>query len=156
MDEGKPFALAVEELAAKHPGERAWIEAYHTGWLEMVAGPIEGTRDLLQELSTRGHLLLALSNWSAETFPLVRQQEAFRFLDLFEHIYLSGTLRMKKPGAAIFEHLLRDADLAAENCLFIDDAAANITTARGLGFLTHHFTTPEALADDLRRHGLLD
>ena len=48
-----------------------------------------------------------------------------------------------------------DHRLAAADCLFIDDSAANVAGARAVGMAAHHFTTPEVLAADLVRRGLL-
>jgi 2-haloacid dehalogenase len=156
LDRGRPFAEAVAELAARHPEHAAAIRAWHERWIEMIGGPIAGTVALLERLATRGTPLVALSNWSAETFPLVHRQEAFRFLDRFERIFLSGELGMIKPEPGIFEHLLAATGRPAERCFLIDDSAANIAAAGRLGFATHRFRSPELLAEDLRSRGLLD
>ena len=37
----------------------------------MVGGPIPGTAEIIGELAALGVRLFALSNWSAETYPLV-------------------------------------------------------------------------------------
>jgi len=39
--------------------------------------------------------------------------------------------------------------------LFVDDSAANVAGAQAAGLKAHRHTTVEALADLLRRHGLL-
>lgn len=156
LDRGRPFAGAVAELVARHPQEREPIEAFHKRWIEMIGGPISGTVTLLEALQRRGRKLRALTNWSAETFPLVRDDPVYGFLDHFETIYVSGELGLIKPEPEIFEHVLDDLGLAAGRVLFIDDSAKNIATADRMGFATHRFTEPAALAADLRRHGLLD
>jgi 2-haloacid dehalogenase len=156
LDRGRPFAGAVAELVARHPTERAAIEAYHTRWIEMIGGPIDHTVALLEDLKGRGQQLRALTNWSAETFQLVRHDLAYAFLDHFEVIYVSGELGMIKPNDDIFEHVLGDLGLSADQVLFIDDSAKNIETAERLGFATHRFVSPAALEADLRRRQLLD
>ena len=156
LDRGRLFADSVAELVALHPAEREAIEAYHTRWIEMIGGPIDHTVTLLKRLKARGRQLRALTNWSAETFPLVRQDPTYAFLDHFETIYVSGDLRMIKPNDDIFEHVLADVGLAADRVLFIDDSAKNIATADRLGFATHRFSDPADLEDDLRRLQLLD
>lgn len=156
LDRGRPFAGAVAELAARHPTEREAIVAYHTRWIEMIGGPIGPTVSLLEALVSRGQRLRALTNWSAETFGLVRHDPDYAFLDRFEAIYVSGELGMIKPEAAIFEHVLADLERPATGILFIDDSAKNIETADRLGFATHHFTEPLLLEADLRRRRLLD
>ena len=58
LDAGRPFAEAVAELAAHHPHERERIDAYHQRWLEMVAGPIEPTVRILEELDAQGRTVV--------------------------------------------------------------------------------------------------
>jgi 2-haloacid dehalogenase len=150
LDRGRPFAVAVEELAALYPEERPLIEAYRQRWLEMIGGPIGGTVTLLEELAARRTPLRALTNWSAETFTLVHPHPDYAFLERFAQIYVSGELRMIKPNDDIFEHVLEDTGLAAESILFIDDSAANIRTAERLGFVTHRFAGADGLELHLR------
>ena len=155
LDRGRPFAEAVAELVHRHPDQQAEISAYHERWIEMIGGPIDHTVTLLDGLKACGRPLRALTNWSAETFPLVRHDPSYAFLDHFETIYVSGELRMIKPDDDIFRHVLDDLELAPARILFIDDSAKNIATAERLGFATHHFATPAALETDLRRRALL-
>jgi 2-haloacid dehalogenase len=155
LDAGKPFAEGVTELIAQHPHERERIEAYHARWIEMISGPIHGTVAILEELAARGVPLYAITNWSAETFALIRREPAYAFLDLFREIFVSGELRMVKPEPAIFRHALERIGREAPQCLFIDDVEKNVAGAAAVGLAVHRFTTPEALAADLRTRGLL-
>ena len=150
LDAGRSFDEAIEELALRHPEQRPLIAAYRDRWLEMVAGPITPTVALLERLAARSVPLYALTNWSAETFPLVRNDPAYGFLNQFREIFVSGTLGMVKPEAPIFEHVLRSIGRPAASCLFIDDAPANIATADRLGLRTHHFQGPDGLAREPR------
>jgi len=155
LDRGQPFNEAVAELVERHPERRPEIEAYRDRWIEMIGGPIAPTVALLDALDGQGVALRALTNWSAETFPLVRHAEPYRFLDRFKAIYVSGELRMIKPEPDIFHHVVEDVALEPVRILFIDDSAANIATADRLGFTTHHFRGAEGLDADLRRRALL-
>ena len=155
LDRGRPFAQAVAELVERHPEQRQPIEAYQQRWIEMIGGPIDHTVVLLDGLKAGGRQLRALTNWSAETFPLVRHDPVYAFLDHFETIYVSGELRMIKPNDDIFLHVLGDLGTGPERILFIDDSAKNIATADRLGFATHHFSEPADLEADLRRRSLL-
>jgi 2-haloacid dehalogenase len=155
LDAGLPFADAVADLTRLHPGEGARIEAYHRRWLEMVAGPIAPTVALLEELDQNGVPLYALTNWSAETFALVRHDPTYSFLDRFRQIFVSGELRLIKPDPAIYNCMLAGISAAAASCLFIDDSEKNVTAAAGLGLHAHRFTTAGALRAELARLGLL-
>lgn len=152
QDGGRPFAEAVAELSVLYPGYRQFIEAYYTHWGEMLAGAIDGTVTILEELHRQGFYLCALSNWSAETFPLAR--ERFAFLERFQTIVLSGEEGMIKPDPAIFQVLLARIGRRAEECIFIDDVPANTQAARRLGFRAIEFRSPADLRMQLSKHGL--
>lgn len=155
LDAGRPYAEAVAELVARHPHERARIEAYQGRWLEMVAGPMAPTVALLEQLDEAGVPLWALTNWSAETFALVRPDPVYAFLDRFRRIFVSGELRLAKPEPAIFRHVLAAIGAPPEHCLFIDDAQRNVAAAAALGMRTHLFTDAAGLGEELAQLGLL-
>jgi putative hydrolase of the HAD superfamily len=52
---------------------------------------------------------------------------------------------LRKPGAQIFEYVLRDENLEAQETLFIDDTWINIEAAQKLGFKTHHLLPTERI-----------
>src|SRR5204863_487669 len=58
--------------------------------------------------------------------------------DYFRKAWYSHELGLRKPGAEIFEFVLKEGDLRAAETLFIDDTLANVETAKSLGFKTHH------------------
>lgn len=95
---------------------------------------------LLSELKKKYHLLL-LSN----TNPLhIQTAVAAEFSktgktmqDFFDKCYLSYEMGMVKPDVEIFEALLTDAQVKAEECLFLDDGKKNIDTAAALGIQTY-------------------
>lgn len=153
QDAGRPFAQAVAELTAKYPEQAELISAYHLRWEETLGGPIEGTVEILRELKQAGHQVAALSNWSAETFPVARRR--YDFLNWFDVVVLSGEEKLIKPDPRIFDVLLRRIGRQAEECLFIDDVAANVSAARELGFQTVHFQSPARLREELRRREIL-
>lgn len=155
LDEGRPFADGIAELVARFPDKAELIHAYRARWPEMLGGPIAPTVTLLETLDASGVPLWAITNWSEETFPFVRDDPAYAFLGRFREVFVSGALRMAKPGEAIFAHALGRIGAPPHACLFIDDNPANIATAARLGLRTHRFTDPANLASDLRRLGLL-
>lgn len=145
MDRGTPMADGVQQLKQQFPRHADWIDVWMHRWRESILGPIAGTVAILEELHAAGFALLALSNWAADTFAAVRGD--FPFLGHFEHIVLSGEERVIKPDPEIFRRLLARSGRRADECLFIDDVAANVSTARSLGFDAIQFRT----SDELRR-----
>ena len=147
QDAGRSWTEAIELLVAEHPERRELIEAFHRRWPEMLAGEIRGTVDVLAELRAAGLRLVALSNWSAELFPVAR--ERFDFLAWFEGILISGEVGVNKPDRQIFEHLVERFGIEPATALFIDDSSANVATAAALGFRAIHFTDAVALRLEL-------
>jgi len=153
QDEGRPWADAIEELVLEHPELRELIEAYRRHWPEMLAGEIPGTVDVLRDVRATDVRLLALSNWSSETFPYAL--ERFPFLSWFDAIVISGDVGLKKPDPAIFRHVVEELELDPSTTVFVDDSAANVETARSLGFVALTFVDADTLRRDLVRLGVL-
>ena len=153
QDRGRSFAAAIEEAAVRHPDQRPLIAAYFERWDEMMAGPIEGSVVLLEELKRAGYELHALTNWSAETFPLARDR--FAFLDWFETILVSADVGLIKPDRAIFELLLERIGHRPADCLYIDDNPKNAAAAAALGLDAIAFENADQLRAALRRRDLL-
>jgi len=153
MDAGKPFDEAVRERQALFPEHAGRIALWRDRWPDMLGGPIEPTVGLLRELRGAGRRLIALTNWSAETFPVARAR--YGFLDWFEAIFVSGEERLAKPDPGFFELAVARAALVPSRTLFIDDNVANIATAAAMGFHTHRFVEPEGLRSALVERRLL-
>jgi 2-haloacid dehalogenase len=153
MDAGKPFAEAVAERQREFPEHAALIALWQDGWAQMLRDAIPETVQILAELRARGHRLFALTNWSAETFPMA--QGRFPFLQWFEDIVVSGEVKLAKPDPRIYRLALERNRLRAETTLFVDDAMHNVQAARALGLPAIHFQSPQTLRAELAQHGLL-
>jgi len=58
-----------------------------------------------------------------------------RFQNCFEQFYLSQELKMRKPNSNIYEFVLHENNLVANETLFIDDSKENTLSASKLGIL---------------------
>jgi len=153
QDRGRSLAEATTQLTAEYPHHADLIEAYYGRWEEMLGEPIAGTVEIAHELAARGVRLLALSNWSAETFPIVRPRLAF--LDVFDGVLLSGAEGLIKPDPAIYLLLAERYEVDIAQAVFVDDSARNVETASALGFDSVRFESPAQLRAELARRGLL-
>lgn len=153
QDAGRPWSEAVAELAARFPQQRDLIEAFHRRWPETLGGPIAENVAALAELRRTSVRLFALSNWSAETFPVARAR--YDFLGWFDGLVISGEEGVIKPDPRIFGRLIERFGVDPSVTLFIDDHATNVTAAASLGFATHLYRDPRSLREDLVARGLL-
>ena len=153
QDAGRTFAEAHAELLPRHADKVHLIEAFGRRFDEMIAGPIDGTVDILAELKRAGVPRYALTNWSAETFPPAR--ERFDFLSWFDGIVVSGQEGVIKPDPRIFRILLDRFRIAPDEAVFIDDNPGNAAAATALGIHGIHFRSPEQLRPELETLGVL-
>ena len=154
QDKGRPFAEAVAELSAKFPEYHDLIAAYDLRYEESLGGVIQPTVDILWRLKQAGYALYALSNWNDAKFQMVRRRYAF--LDWFQSIFISGDMKLAKPDPQIYRVLLDQIGRTPDQCVFIDDAPANIAAAREIGFKTIRFESAERLKIALWQMGLIE
>ena len=144
QDAGYPMAKATEERVALFPEYEKEIRMFYGRWDDMLGDQIQGTVDILKELSDDpNYKVVALTNWSHETFP--KAIAKFSFLQWFEGILVSGEEKTRKPFPEIYELTLSKFNLKAGESLFIDDNLRNIEAARKFGIHSIHFQSPEQL-----------
>ncbi|WP_342646469.1 HAD family phosphatase [Mucilaginibacter sp. CSA2-8R] len=154
QDAGRSLKEGTEALISKHPEHEENIRAFYGRWDEMLAGPIQGTVDVFKALKESGkYKIYALSNWSAETFEIAQQK--FEFLSWFDGMVVSGHEKIRKPDPAFYQLLLDRYQVKPEEALFIDDNYRNILAAEALGIQSIHFTSAEALKDELVKRDVL-
>ena len=153
QDRGRSFSEAVELLVKEHPAEwHPMIRAFDAEWHDTISGPIEGTVAILKGLKDGNVPVYAITNWNQDKFRESRQR--FDFLNSFDGIVVSGDEGLLKPEREIFDVFFKRYAVAPECAVFIDDSLHNVEGARAAGMQAVHFTSPEALAHDLRGLGL--
>lgn len=153
-DAGVPFAEMVAARQAEFPQYASLIALYATNWLDSLPGPVAGTHDLIGRLAEGGVPQYAITNFGVEAWAMFRP--TFPILDHLQDIVVSGVERLVKPGEAIFDLAAARFAREPETMLFIDDSAANIATARRLGWEAFHFTgDATALAARMQALGLV-
>ena len=149
QDAGYPLQKATEERVALFPEHEELIRMFYGRWEEMLGEAIDGTVAILKSLiENPNYKVVALTNWSHETFPIAL--ERFEFLDWFEGIIVSGIEKTRKPFKDIYQLTLDRFHINAENSIFIDDNLRNIKASEQLGINGIHFKSPEALLEQLK------
>ena len=110
-------------------------------WNALILNFRAKSLDLLEQLSAHYKLYL-LSNTNSihlKYFKKLFTKETGKpLLDAyFVKAWYSNEVGLRKPNQDIFEFVLQDENLKAEETLFIDDTFINIETAQRLGFKTH-------------------
>ncbi|PDH45261.1 MAG: HAD family hydrolase [Flavobacteriales bacterium MED-G15] len=153
QDAGYPLDQATEERVKMFPQYEQWIRMYYGRWEEMLGEAIEETVNILERFFQHpDYKVIALTNWSAETFPIAL--ERFDFLHKFEGIVVSGTEKTRKPFPEIYQLALDRYGLNAEETLFIDDNLRNVNAAEAMGINSVQFKNPKQLAAYISEIGL--
>ena len=130
------FRQGVKKFIAKDVSD-AQIDI---AWNAMLLDLPEERVQLISGLKKKRRLFL-LSNTNEihfNAFSVYMQKKFNRdlFSDLFEKAYFSHKVKMRKPDAEIFRHVLKEQNLRKEETLFIDDSIQHIEAAKKLGINT--------------------
>jgi 2-haloacid dehalogenase len=151
QDRGRPWPEAEAERIALFPDKAELIRAFRARWREMIPDAIHANVAVLERARAAGIPTFAITNFAADTFR--EAQARFPFLTWFEGAIVSGTEGIIKPDPAIYALFLSRYGQRAEECLFMDDSAKNITAAKALGFHTIHVLPETNLAAEVRAFG---
>ncbi|HXB08723.1 MAG TPA: HAD family phosphatase [Puia sp.] len=154
QDAGRSLQEGTEHLVRQFPEHEKAIRAYYGRWKEMLGGPIHETVEIFRELKKQGRMkLYALTNWSAETFPVAL--ELYEFLHWFDGRLVSGEEKVRKPFPEIYKLLIERFGIDPQHAIYVDDNIRNLVPARDLGFVGIHFRTPALFREELKQLGVL-
>jgi putative hydrolase of the HAD superfamily len=133
--------------------EDAWIDEV---WNSLLVDIPQERIDLLLQLKQRYPLYL-LSNTNSIHFTVVEQVFLQKLPEntwprLFDHLFLSHEMGLRKPGEAIYQSVLQTLGAKPEACLFFDDLKENLLGAEKVGIQTHHIDHPKALIHFFQQH----
>ncbi|MEC8273957.1 MAG: HAD family phosphatase [Bacteroidota bacterium] len=136
----------IKEMKALLP--HCTREEIINAWNALLIGIPQENIQLLKDLSKQYRLFL-LSNTNAihinQINKLLYKNYNLKSLDpLFDKIYLSHQIGMRKPNNETFEWVLRDAGIIAQKTLFIEDSIQHIESANKLGIQTRLWSSNES------------
>ena len=149
QDGGKLIKIATKERIKLFPEHEKLIKMYYGRWEEMLKGEIIESVNILKKLKSKNYKLIALTNWSFETFPVAIRR--FDFLKLFDGIVVSGKIKMLKPFKNIYNYTINKYKLSPSECVFIDDKVSNVQGAINCGIKGIHFQSSKQLIRELKK-----
>ena len=115
-------------------------------WNAMLLDLPEERLQLIKKLKDN-HNIYLLSNTNAIHINAFKEQlgdkKWLAFCELFDKMYLSHELGLRKPDVKIFEYILKEQKLKVEEVFFIDDSPQHIIGAKKLGIQCHHLLDDE-------------
>ncbi|MEH6760682.1 MAG: HAD-IA family hydrolase [Maribacter arcticus] len=112
------------------------IAAWNSIILDFPEERLTFIEQLKKENRCRLFLLSNTNDLHIEQVKMSMGLERFkRFQNCFEQFYLSQEMKMRKPNSNIYEFVLHENNLVANETLFIDDSKENTLSASKLGIL---------------------
>lgn len=130
------YVVALREIFPEADSERI-ISAWNSIILDFPEYRLDFIEKLKRENNYR---LFLLSNTNDLHISYVKETMGInrynRFKACFEQFYLSHEIHMRKPNADIYEYVLAENGLHANETFFIDDTEENTESASLLGIQT--------------------
>lgn len=123
----------IQKGLQKMPDQKEKIKNMMDVWTSYVVG-IQKNIDLIHIYQKKGYKVYILSNIPEDSYIYLK--EHYNFIDQVDGGIYSYQHKLIKPDVKIFEVLLDQYDLKANECIFIDDKKENIRAAERLGFYT--------------------
>ena len=124
----------------------ATINQVKNAWNSMLLDLPNERLELIKALKSkyRIYLLSNTNNIHIDAFKKQLGNAKWEdFCNLFDKMYLSHEVGLRKPNTEIFKHILNEQKLKAEEVFFIDDSPQHIEGAKKLGIKTHHLLDNE-------------
>ena len=143
--------ITVEKFLTELQKEttNASINQVSEAWNAMLLNLPENRLAVIQSLKKEYSIYL-LSNTNTIHIDAFKKKAGnikwMEFCNLFDKMYLSHELGLRKPNAAIFKYILREQNLKPQEVFFIDDSLEHIEGANKLGIKTHHLRNGEEIA----------
>ena len=126
--------------------KNANIKQVKEAWNAILLDLPEERLQLIKRLK-KNHTIYLLSNTNAIHIDAFKKRlgnkKWLAFCKLFDKMYLSHELGLRKPDIKIFEYILREQKLKAEEVFFIDDSPQHIVSAKKIGIHCHHLLDNE-------------
>ena len=137
----KQFLNDLQELT-----DNATIPEVRSAWNAMLLDFPEKRLDLLRSLKSKYQLFL-LSNTNAIHINAINNKLGDTkwkgFINLFDKMYLSHEIGVRKPNIEAFQFILDEQNLNPKEVLFIDDSQQHIEAAKKLDLNCYHLKDEE-------------
>ena len=119
-------------------------------WNAVLLDFPENRLRFLQEIAhSEKYRLFLLSNTNAFHIVEITLREGLvlfeQFCALFEKVYLSHEIGMRKPHTEVFHHIVEAQKLSASETLFIDDSPQHVEGALEAGLKAYHLKEGEQI-----------
>lgn len=125
------FVAGIQRYCTPGTTGEQVLQAWNDCLLNIPAYKLE----FIKSLRDQGYSVHLLSNTNDAHWQHIAEKHfGGKTEDYFDTLFLSQEMHMSKPNNDIFIAVLDRLGVKAEECLFIDDAQANVDAAQALGY----------------------
>jgi putative hydrolase of the HAD superfamily len=144
---------AINIICNRNMEDSELIRMVMDNWYQLLT-PIEGTVEILKEISNKGYKTYVLSNYQLLAYENVT--ERYDFFNYFDGDVISYKEKLMKPEKDIYNKLIERYNVDPKESVFIDDTVENVEGAKLLGFGGIHFISPIDLRNKLVELNVLE
>ena len=137
------FILEIQKFAPKASASQI-INAWNAILEDLPNERLEILKDIKDKFS-----IFLLSNTNTihieKIIDKLGKKKYEEFYNLFDKVYYSHEVKLRKPNADIFKLVIKENCLSIKNTLFIDDSIQHIESAKKIGLKTYHLDGNETL-----------
>ena len=137
------FILEIQKFVPKASASQI-INAWNAILQDLPNERIEILKDIKDKFS-----IFLLSNTNTihieKIIDKLGEKKYEEFYNLFDKVYYSHEVKLRKPNADIFKLVIKENCLSIMNTLFIDDSIQHIESAKKIGLKTYHLDGNETL-----------
>jgi putative hydrolase of the HAD superfamily len=130
------FILEIQKITPKASASQI-INAWNAILQDLPNERLEILKNLKDKFS-----IFLLSNTNSihieKIIDILGEKKYEEFYNLFEKVYYSHQVKLRKPNSDIFKLVIKENCLSIKNTLFIDDSIQHIESAKKIGLKTYH------------------
>ncbi|MHA1291532.1 MAG: HAD family hydrolase [Promethearchaeota archaeon] len=138
------------------PRKKVNIDYYLEIWFELYS-KLTHLSSEMEEIVSRLHNAGFIVSLMSNTFDIHAKSNQLKgFYDIFDYVFLSNKLGMRKPDIEKYKYVLRKLNTKPKKCIFIDDKLSNLVPARELGIIVIKFESVEKFKRQLSELGIAE
>ena len=130
------FILEIQKIVPKASASQI-INAWNAILQDLPNERLEILKNIKDKFS-----IFLLSNTNSihieKIIDILGEKKYEEFYNLFEKVYYSHEVKLRKPNSDIFKLVIKENCLSIKNTLFIDDSIQHIESAKKIGLKTYH------------------
>ncbi|KAE8133596.1 HAD-like protein [Aspergillus pseudotamarii] len=120
------------QLAKEYHFQASELDEMIQGFRETITYE-QAAASIFREIKRTGTRIFLVSNISKEDYAALRRRWDDKFWSIFDGIFISANLGVRKPSLRFYRHVLRATRAIPRQTFFLDDRPENVLAAISLG-----------------------